>query len=159
MTTPLTPRWNARNSFGRYCGPHPVREAKMLSDQLIIEAIIVTSAAQPYTWETQPGREHWPWALSWDIKLVLEGRRDLIGDHPATVKAHEAGEIGWIPEKVLQAKLRGMYKRKIIDGCACGCRGDWELPIVRDPKTEADVPKWFGLVDREAATDYIRHRM
>jgi hypothetical protein len=33
-----------------------------------------------------------------------------------------------VPEKVLLAKLRSMVKRKVIDGCACGCRGDFTLP-------------------------------
>jgi hypothetical protein len=32
------------------------------------------------------------------------------------------------PPKVVLAKLRGMVKRKILEGCACGCRGDFELP-------------------------------
>lgn len=32
------------------------------------------------------------------------------------------------PPKVVLAKLRSMIKRGVIDGCACGCRGDFELP-------------------------------
>lgn len=30
--------------------------------------------------------------------------------------------------KVVMAKLRSAIRRKIIDGCACGCRGDFEVP-------------------------------
>lgn len=45
------------------------------------------------------------------------------------------GACGWdvaeefpnTPEKVVLAKLRRLGKRKIIDGCPCGCRGDWTL--------------------------------
>lgn len=33
-----------------------------------------------------------------------------------------------VPPKVVLAKLRSMVKRNIIDGCCCGCRGDFELP-------------------------------
>lgn len=31
------------------------------------------------------------------------------------------------PSKVVLAKLRSMIKRKVIGGCACGCRGDFEV--------------------------------
>ncbi len=31
------------------------------------------------------------------------------------------------PYKLAMAKLRSMMKRGLIEGCACGCRGDWEL--------------------------------
>lgn len=32
-----------------------------------------------------------------------------------------------VPPKVVLAKLRSMIKRKVIGGCACGCRGDFEV--------------------------------
>lgn len=31
-----------------------------------------------------------------------------------------------IPLKVLRAKMAALIKRKVINGCACGCRGDFE---------------------------------
>lgn len=31
------------------------------------------------------------------------------------------------PPKVVLSKLRSMIKRKVIGGCACGCRGDFEV--------------------------------
>jgi hypothetical protein len=31
-----------------------------------------------------------------------------------------------IPHKVVLAKLRSMVKRKLLDGCDCGCRGDFK---------------------------------
>jgi hypothetical protein len=31
------------------------------------------------------------------------------------------------PEKVILAKLRSMERRGMIDGCACGCRGDFSI--------------------------------
>jgi hypothetical protein len=31
------------------------------------------------------------------------------------------------PGKVVLAKLKSMIKRKMIDGCACGCRGDFTI--------------------------------
>ena len=32
------------------------------------------------------------------------------------------------PEKVVQAKLRTMVKKGRLEGCACGCRGDFCRP-------------------------------
>lgn len=37
------------------------------------------------------------------------------------------GQLASVPPKVVLAKLRSMIKRKLISGCACGCRGDFEL--------------------------------
>lgn len=31
------------------------------------------------------------------------------------------------PEKVLAAKLRRLVAQGVIDGCTCGCRGDFEV--------------------------------
>lgn len=31
------------------------------------------------------------------------------------------------PHKVMVAKLKSLLKRGLIDGCACGCRGDWVI--------------------------------
>lgn len=39
-----------------------------------------------------------------------------------------APELAVFPEKVLRAKLSAMMRRKLVDGCDCGCRGDWHIP-------------------------------
>lgn len=31
------------------------------------------------------------------------------------------------PEKLVVAKMRQMIHRKVVDGCPCGCRGDYEI--------------------------------
>jgi hypothetical protein len=44
------------------------------------------------------------------------------------------------PEKVVAAKLRKLLKKKMIDGCPCGCRGDWTvLPKGEEILREASV--------------------
>ena len=45
------------------------------------------------------------WAMVWDLNAAF----------PA------------VPPKVLLAKCRSLIKRKLIEGCACGCRGDFYL--------------------------------
>lgn len=50
------------------------------------------------------------------------------------VQAH----MGNVPPKVVLSKLRSMLKRSMIDGCGCGCRGDFRLgagaPIAPPPE-------------------------
>jgi len=41
-----------------------------------------------------------------------------------------APELAAFPEKVLRAKLSSMMRRKLVDGCDCGCRGDWHIPAL-----------------------------
>lgn len=31
------------------------------------------------------------------------------------------------PNKVVRAKMRSLYKRGLVGGCDCGCRGDFEI--------------------------------
>lgn len=52
----------------------------------------------------------WPggiphWVFTWDLREV----------YPT------------VPMKVLIAKARRLKKRKLLTGCCCGCRGDFEL--------------------------------
>ncbi len=46
------------------------------------------------------------WATLWDIQQYLDQ----------------------YPPKVVKAKLKSLVKRRVIDGCACGCRGDFNIP-------------------------------
>jgi hypothetical protein len=32
-----------------------------------------------------------------------------------------------VPEKLAHAKMDMLHRRGLVDGCACGCRGDWEI--------------------------------
>src|SRR5260221_371501 len=36
-----------------------------------------------------------------------------------------------VPAKVVLAKMRRLIKRGLVEGCICGCRGDFHLPTVR----------------------------
>lgn len=38
-----------------------------------------------------------------------------------------ADRLPSFPEKVVRAKLSSMIKRGVIDGCTCGCRGDFNV--------------------------------
>jgi predicted NBD/HSP70 family sugar kinase len=32
-----------------------------------------------------------------------------------------------VPEKLARAKMTMLMRRGLVEGCGCGCRGDWEL--------------------------------
>jgi hypothetical protein len=36
----------------------------------------------------------------------------------------------WLPTKVIRAKARRLIRRGLLDGCPCGCRGDFVLTAV-----------------------------
>lgn len=56
-------------------------------------------------------------------------RRDIAERGTANIGACGwtlADREGWL-RKVANAKLRKMKRRGLVDGCACGCRGDWTI--------------------------------
>lgn len=51
-----------------------------------------------------------PWAMCWRV-------HDRVNE-----------AMGFaVPWKVVLAKYRQLEKRKLVDGCGCGCRGDWQV--------------------------------
>ena len=49
------------------------------------------------------------WATRWDVEELLPE----------------------YPPKILLAKAKAFIRRGLIDGCTCGCRGDYELETPR----------------------------
>jgi len=43
----------------------------------------------------------------------------------SVVKAFPEGT----PEKIIMAKMKQMIKKGLVDGCACGCRGDFTIKM------------------------------
>ncbi|QQV92673.1 hypothetical protein SEA_PSYCHO_71 [Mycobacterium phage Psycho] len=58
-------------------------------------------------------------AMRQDVTRILGG---LAPDAPVL-----ADEVPGAPWKVVIAKFRRVNGRGLVDGCDCGCRGDWEL--------------------------------
>lgn len=56
-------------------------------------------------------------ASRWDVAAVLSG-------HPEDVGVSVVDYPG-MPDKVVLAKARKLVRRGLVDGCACGCRGDF----------------------------------
>jgi hypothetical protein len=60
---------------------------------------------------------------------ILEFLRDI---HPrwatwARGWDHSIPAADSVPAKVLRAKMTALIRRKLVSGCTCGCRGDYEI--------------------------------
>lgn len=55
----------------------------------------------------------------WDLTAYLAGDPDNIGGNPKVYPG--------MPARVVLAKAKSMIERGLVDGCACGCRGDFTV--------------------------------
>ncbi|WP_431895836.1 hypothetical protein [Micromonospora haikouensis] len=62
-------------------------------------------------------------ATIWDVAVVLAGHPDLVGTSAAV-----AEDGPGLPELLVRAKARKLIRRGLLDGCYCGCRGDFTRP-------------------------------
>lgn len=62
----------------------------------------------------------WTTATRWDVTAVLAGHPELVGDGSAR-------DFPNVPPKVVLAKAKRLVRRGLIDGCTCGCRGDFQI--------------------------------
>jgi hypothetical protein len=66
---------------------------------------------------SEPGN---PWTIGasrWDIAAVLAGHPEDVGGSPA--------DYPDLPPKVVLAKADRLARSGKVDGCCCGCRGDF----------------------------------
>ena len=70
-----------------------------------------------YLWETQNVfNECWTCIWYGHFKETKPENRDIYYAMPEGT-----------PEKLALAKMKSLIKRGLVDGCACGCRGDFEI--------------------------------
>lgn len=87
-----------------------------------------------------------------DISVVEAIRRLRTTDWPI-VGGRPHGETRWVsimeleqvfpsaPHKVVLAKARALIRKGLITGCACGCRGDFELTDAGEALQGAEAGK------------------
>src|SRR5690242_601315 len=80
-------------------------QAKDIPDSVFIEAVQVCSVRQAAAWDAPNA-----WCHRWDVEEELTARLGV--------------EVPW---KVVLAKAAKLIKRGVMDGCSCGCRGDFDL--------------------------------
>lgn len=94
-------------------------QAKDIPDEAMIEAVRACNEARcnyPMDAGYHGGRPGYAFGRDDPPKPHWANRWDLARLFPEA------------PEKVVLAKLRSLIKRKLINGCPCGCRGDFETP-------------------------------
>jgi hypothetical protein len=89
-------------------------KAADISDGSFLDAVRTVHRER---WGNNP---QWIGASIWDIAAVLDGHPEWCGGAEAT-----DGVSVQIPEKIVRAKAKRLVRRGLIDGCACGCRGDF----------------------------------
>ena len=81
-----------------------------------------------------------------DEKFLDAVRSTARGAYPPTTTGYAVRDVleqylGHIPFNLLQAKARRLIQRGLIDGCGCGCRGDFSIPDeCRDDATRGAPP-------------------
>ena len=96
--------------------PVDYQHARDIPDDVFLDAIRATR--HEYKPGTMPsGNDHGS-ATRWHVDMHLGGL-----DHTDTL----VSDVPGVPAKVTLAKARRLIKRGLIDGCACGCRGDYQI--------------------------------
>lgn len=62
------------------------------------------------------GCTHWEYLEGHDVKVKSHNIRTVVNAMPPTT-----------PPRLVLAKMQSLVNRGLVDGCDCGCRGDWEL--------------------------------
>lgn len=103
-------------------------QAKDISDEAVIGLVRACDEARCN------GDETWGWHGGRPGYQRPPEHEAALGKQPKEPTGHWANRfdickaLGNPPEKVVLAKLRSLIKRGLLAGCACGCRGDFELP-------------------------------
>lgn len=86
-------------------------QAKSIPNELFVDAVNEAIERRGRKWAT---------ATRWDVAAVLAGHPELVATGPGTWDFPAA------PAKVVLAKAKRLILRGVLDGCFCGCRGDFE---------------------------------
>jgi len=119
LAKPIKPEgWRGPDSRGQLerQGWDPM-QAKDVND---LEVLRVIAELMRIEWRKRPSEDEYLWTCT----------RDIAARFPA------------VPEKIMLAKLAALVRRKLIGGCACGCRGDFYL-----------LPAGWGMIGEQGVGD------
>lgn len=88
-------------------------QCKDIADEDFLDAVRIASAL------TGGG-----WAMYWDVACVLGGHREHVGQASSERRFHDED---CLPDNLVRAKAKKLIDKKKMDGCPCGCRGDFEV--------------------------------
>lgn len=121
-------------------------KAADITDEAFVEAVATVRAIRPSALG----------ASLWDVSAALDGRFDYVR---AIAAARTRDECPAMPEpaiplKVVLAKARKLIRRGLLTGCACGCRGEFE---VVDSAEEAERAERLAIVEA-AVREHVEGR-
>ena len=94
-------------------------QCKDISDDEFLEAVDTARhlrGPNPYT-------DKIPYSTTiWDIQSVLSGYPEDVGTN-----SWSRDNSGYLPFNLIRAKARKLVKKGKLDGCVCGCRGDFSV--------------------------------
>jgi hypothetical protein len=88
----------------------------------IPDGVFLAAVDEAIRLRSEDDERQWLWATRWDVAAVLASRPEDVGGSPV--------EYAEMPERLLLAKAKRLIERGLLDGCACGCRGDLSRPWV-----------------------------
>lgn len=100
--------------------PPLFRKASDLPDLLLLELVRACNEGRC------SGDESWGWHGG---RPGYNASGAEIGE-PHWANRFDLARATGAPAKVIQAKCSKLIKRGVLDGCACGCRGDFTIPGV-----------------------------
>lgn len=131
---------DARNGVeGQHRASKPRRRRPKAQDVSDREVLMVIAATCEYGWEfmnaepfrrpVQPTESH-PFVERHGDMWMRYGAYTHGGPPDGGIGATRWGiglELWEYPERVLVAKLRSLRRRRLVQGCTCGCRGDFVI--------------------------------
>ncbi len=64
--------------------------------------------------------------MFWDVQAVLSGYPEHVGEDSTALNASLRDDL-YLPFNLVRAKARKLIRKGKMDGCACGCRGDFVI--------------------------------
>ena len=94
-------------------------KAADITDAAFLEAVATVRAIRPNSLG----------ASLWDVSAALDGRLDYVRAMATARTRDECPETPEpvVPLKVVLAKARKLIRHGLLTGCACGCRGEFEV--------------------------------
>lgn len=98
----------------------PLTNSGQIPDDVFLAAVETARTARGHSTATR-----------WDVAAVLAGHPEDVGVVSELSSDHSA-----VPQRIVLAKARRLYRRGKLTGCICGCRGEFapvEVAKVSDP--------------------------
>lgn len=102
----------------------------------VVEAIVVRSRVEETTYL---------WATRWDVAAVLAGHPEHVGAGP-----FDYPDMPW---KIVVAKAHRLIQRGLLNGCGCGCRGEFSITPTAAKVAEAALER--HLAEHGCGTDDV----